>query len=246
MHEIDRQTLGEYEIGIRSNTFDPDKTTIILVHGIGVSSRYYVPLAKLLSANFNVFAINLPGYGGTKKPSKPLNVVELADVTATFVRQRALSNVIVVGHSMGCQVVAQLSATYPQLVKKVILLSPTTNNKERTVFMQGIRLFQDIFLETPKVNFIIFSDYVRMGVLRYLKTSTYMVNHHIEDILANASVPYLIVRGEHDPIARREWVAHLASLSPAISTAEISGAPHAFQYTFAKELEALCLPFLAK
>ncbi len=41
---------------------------VVLVHGLGVSSRYMVPLASNLARSFSVYAPDLPGFGLNSKP----------------------------------------------------------------------------------------------------------------------------------------------------------------------------------
>jgi pimeloyl-ACP methyl ester carboxylesterase len=246
MHTTYKTKIDGLEVAVRSNTFDVTRKTIVLIHGIGVSSAYFLPFAEQLAPEYNVFTLDLPGYGKTAKPSKPLNVGELAEITASFLITRQLTDVILIGHSMGCQIVAEVNRLRPDKVRNLILLSPTVNRKERTVFMQGLRLLQDTFYEAPKVNFIIFSDYIRMGVFRYLKTSKYMVDNHIEKALLNTTSPCLIVRGENDHIVPRSWTEELRRTSPAVLVREIPHAPHAFQYKHAQEAKDICQQFIEK
>src|SRR5215210_9038402 len=47
---------------------------VVLVHGIGVASRFMVPVAGLLSPYHRVYAPDLPGFGASDKPARVLNV----------------------------------------------------------------------------------------------------------------------------------------------------------------------------
>src|SRR5687767_14905256 len=40
-----------------------DRLPVVLVHGLGVSSRYMVPIARHLAPDFRVFAPDLQGFG---------------------------------------------------------------------------------------------------------------------------------------------------------------------------------------
>src|ERR1051326_6911199 len=51
--------------------------TVILVHGLAVSSGYMVPTALCLAPYYHVCAPDLPGFGKSAKPSYILNVPEL-------------------------------------------------------------------------------------------------------------------------------------------------------------------------
>lgn len=51
----------------------PDGATpsVVLVHGIGVSSRYFGPLEQHLSRDAHVVAPDLPGFGRSHMPDRP-------------------------------------------------------------------------------------------------------------------------------------------------------------------------------
>lgn len=244
LHTIIPEKIGDYTVHIRQHIQPALEKTIILVHGIGVSSNYYIPLAQELSNNFNVITIDLPGYGKTPKPASPLTIKQLAEVVAALVTTRNLQNVTLAGHSMGCQIIAHTNMLLTNKVTALVLISPTVNKKERTVFKQALRLGQDTFHETPTVNAIIFSDYLRMGITRYIKTSGHMVNDLIEETLRNSTTQTLILRGEKDRIVPRDWVMHLKTVNLNHSLIEVPDAPHAFHYTYAKQTAKLCVEFI--
>jgi pimeloyl-ACP methyl ester carboxylesterase len=242
--DIEYENIAPYIIGVRRNRYVSQRKTVLLIHGIGVSSAYFVPLANELSENYNVFALDLPGYGKAPKPKQPLTINELSDIVYAFIQTHSLQDVTVVGHSMGCQIIALLHDNRENTVFKKILLSPTVNRKERMVVLQSLRLFQDTFLESPKANITIFSDYLRMGVIRFLKTSRFMVEDLIESSLHDTEIPTLIVRGENDVIVPRDWTKYLQTLSDKISIKEVRSAPHAFHFRYPAETAEICKVYI--
>lgn len=235
--------VNEHIIHLRAITSDKP-TSILLVHGLGISGDYYIPFAKELAAYYNVYIIDLPGYGKTPKPSKALDITQLSTVLLQFVAQLHVHNLIVSGQSMGCQIVAHAITQQPDTFKKAILLAPTVNKKERTVSLQGIRLFQDTFHEPMSANILVFTNYARMGVSRFLKTACFMVNDHIEDTLKKNTIPVLLLRGENDKIVPKEWASFLASNSPYSTSSELPNAPHLLHYAQPKSLTNICRAFI--
>jgi len=220
-------------------------TVIVLVHGLGTSSDYFVPFAKALSDSYDVYMIDLPGYGKTPKPKKALTVEQLADVVLEFVMYMQLEHVVIVGQSMGCQIVAHATAQKPRLFQKAILLAPTVNRNERNLVMQGLQLWQDTFHEPLNANMTVFRDYLRMGVGRFIVSAEYMIDDHIEDVLVQNKLPILIVRGTKDKIVPRDWINFLEGTTPHSKAAEIVGAPHLVHYTQPDKLVAICRDFIA-
>lgn len=68
----------------------PNAPALVLVHGIGVASPYFVPTAEQLAPHFRVFAVDLPGFGLSDKPSHILDIAELADALAAWMRVEGL------------------------------------------------------------------------------------------------------------------------------------------------------------
>ena len=63
---------------------------VVPVHGLGLSCRYMVPLARHPAGDFRVFAPDLPGFGDSGRPREVLDVPGLADAPAAWVRATGL------------------------------------------------------------------------------------------------------------------------------------------------------------
>lgn len=218
---------------------------LLLVHGIGVSGRYFHRFADIAATKYTVIVIDLPGYGKTPKPTDgPLDIVELAEVVLAYARTLNDKKITLLGHSMGAQIVAHAVRIQPELFHSVILSGPTTNKNERTLFKQGIRLAQDTLREPFSANCIIFTDYMRMGLGRYLQTAKYMVEDRLDETIRGCTLPVLLIRGEDDIISPKYWTNYLAEQGKQASMVEIADSPHVSQYARPKELFEVCNAFL--
>lgn len=239
-----RLQVSGHAVDVRG-TFAPQRPPIVLVHGLGMSGEYFVPFADALAATHDVYALDLPGYGKTPNPERALTVSELGEVVAGVVRTLELDSPVVVGHSMGCQIVADTVARNPGLYAGYVLIGPTVDPGARSLLAQSSRLMRDTLREPPRNNLMVFRNYLRMGPLRYLHTVRHMLADRIEESVSRCSIPGLVVRGKSDPIASAEWARQLVDLAPNASLVEIPDAPHALQISQAQELAAECAPFLA-
>src|ERR1700736_2151867 len=108
--QLDRETTPvngrPLHVRVSTTVVPPDAPTFVLVHGLGVSSRYMIPLAKHLARSARVFAPDLPGFGKSPGPCRVLNVPELAEALLEWTQTRIHGPLVLVGHSFGCQVVA--------------------------------------------------------------------------------------------------------------------------------------------
>ena len=55
---------------------------VVLVHGLGLSGRYMLPVADRLAPRYPVYLPDLPGFGDSAKPARALDVSGLADALA--------------------------------------------------------------------------------------------------------------------------------------------------------------------
>lgn len=217
---------------------------IVMIHGIGVSSRYFLPFAEQMAKKYDVAVLDLPGYGASPDPKHTLSVAELGRIVGAYVRQSYDSPVVLVGHSMGCQIVAHAAQQDPGVARKLILLGPTVNRGERSRRWQAWRLLQDVLREPIDTSWLVFGDYLRMGVGRYLRTSRSMIEDKIEDTLADCNLPVLIVRGAQDKIVSARWVHYLQSRMRQAVVREVPDAPHVVQMKKPDELAEWCNEFI--
>ncbi|MBF4993976.1 alpha/beta hydrolase [Arthrobacter gandavensis] len=226
--EVRRLRAGDTEVGIRSSgTPGPD---VVLVHGIGASSRYFEPLARELSHDHNVHLVELPGHAGMERPREALTMAGYGASVAGALRQAGIDDALLAGHSMGCQVVVEAALADPQLVASLLLLAPTVNRAERKIAAQAFRLAQDTLHETFAVNRIVFSDYLRTGPRWYLGTLRRMMDHRMEKRLALTDCPAAVISGSRDPIVPRSWLLRLEEARDGVVLGEVPAAPHVLMW----------------
>ncbi|MGD8200733.1 alpha/beta fold hydrolase [Ornithinimicrobium sp. W1679] len=230
----------------------------VLVHGIGVGHHYLVPLAEALAGHGRterteptgpapiegtepegpartegsggVHVLELPGFGGTPTPPEPLTIEELAAVVVAYVRETGLDRPVLVGHSMGAQVVIEAALQAPHLAGPVVSIGGVVDHGDRSPLRQGLRLLADFALETPAANLAVFRDYVRTGPRRFLETVPTMLDYPTEEAVLQLQSPLLVVRGSRDPVARHDEADQLARLAPVGRLVEIPGA-HVVMFT---------------
>lgn len=89
--------------------------TFLLVHGIGMGTSYFAQLNSALESQGRMVAIDLPGFGDAPEPANALTMAEMGAVLINFVEVEGLGKQVLVGHSMGTQVVAEAAAQRPDL-----------------------------------------------------------------------------------------------------------------------------------
>jgi pimeloyl-ACP methyl ester carboxylesterase len=123
-------------------------------------------------------------------------------------RERGVTEALVVGHSMGSQVVVELARRAPALVEGAVLIGPVVDPERPGAVLQGLALLRDCLREPVGVDALLLADYLR-SLRWYLRQLPEMLHHPVQERLAEVTRPVLIVRGRRDPIATRDWCERL-------------------------------------
>ena len=188
-------------------------------------------MAAELAKHGEVFLVDLPGFGAAPDPRHNVSLEEHARVLGGFVSMAGLDNPVIVGHSMGSQVVSRLAVDFPELSDRYVLMAPTAEPGHRTFREQAWRLLVDITRETPALAGIVLSDYFfRCGVPYFLRQLPNLLEDRIEDRLPQMTQPTLVLCGDRDPIVPREWAQRVTELLPNGRFAEVEG-PHVIMHS---------------
>lgn len=230
----------------RSATAFAAAPPVVLVHGLGVSSRYLLPTARELAPLFPVFAPDLPGFGASDRPNHALNVEELADTLAAWMDAVGLEHAALLGNSMGTQVAAECAARHPQHVARLVLLGPTIDRDARSMPVQMFRLALAALQEPASAWSLVLQDYLHCGPVRLLQTCMHALAHRMEDTLPRVEAPVLIVRGEHDPLAPPRWVEELLDRCRDGRLLVMPHAGHIPHYSAPRQFALAIVPFLSE
>lgn len=217
---------------------------IVLVHGIGISSRYMVPLAERLAPYYRVYAPDLPGFGLSDKPRQALDVPELADSLAAWMEAVGLGRATLLGNSFGCQIIAEFAVRYPRRIERAVLQGPTIDPKARSALRQIVRWQLDTPREPPSQALIMLRDYIDCGIRRLVRTFRYSLEDRIEEKLPRINVPTLVVRGGRDLVVPQRWAEEATGLLPMGRLVVVPGAGHTVNYNSPLELARVVRLFL--
>ncbi|GAA3006214.1 alpha/beta hydrolase [Streptosporangium longisporum] len=209
---------------------------MVLVHGLGCSHRYFLPLARCLAPESRAVAVDLPGFGRTPGPREPLDIRGLSRALAGWLRATGRGGTPLVANSVGCQVVVDMAVHAPELLGPVMLIGPTMDAGARSAWRQAARLAGNTTFERPGLVPVLGRDYLVCGPRRYFATLHAALADPIEDKLGHVHVPAMVVRGERDLIAPREWSRRVADLLPRGELTEVPGAGHTLNYSAPAEV----------
>ena len=199
--------------------------TFVLVHGIGMGRKVFGDLVQRLEPHGLVVAIDQPGYGQAPEPPRTPTMERTADLVAAYLRHIDRGPVVILGHSMGTQVVTEVAVRHPATVERLVLVAPTVDRRHRRALSQLVRLGVDLLGESPKVLVLGAREYLRASpnLRRKMKA---MLAHAPERSYPRVQPPTLVFRGESDRVSPREWCEEVADLLPASDVFEVKGHGH--------------------
>jgi pimeloyl-ACP methyl ester carboxylesterase len=112
---------GRGRISYRT-TAGTGQVALVFIHGLGGDSKLFHKQLRHFSDRYRVVAVDLPGHGRSDwnaLPSQDDNVFSLLEV----IRHEALSDLVLLGHSMGGGVCFDLYSRMPGKIRAMVLIS---------------------------------------------------------------------------------------------------------------------------
>lgn len=86
---------------------------LLLIHGFPMNAAIWNTFSDQLQHHCRVITIDLPGFGKSPLPEGAFSIDTIADLVLQFLEARELSNVVVLGHSLGGYITLSMMARQP-------------------------------------------------------------------------------------------------------------------------------------
>jgi pimeloyl-ACP methyl ester carboxylesterase len=105
---------------------------LLLLHGIGDSSRNWVPAMRVLQRSYTVLAPDLPGHGSSSNPLGDYSLGSHASSMRDLLDLLSIERVTVVGQSFGGGVAMQFAYQFPGRCERLVLVDAGGLGREVT------------------------------------------------------------------------------------------------------------------
>lgn len=123
--EESRLQVNNMTIAYLSNAEPVEGETIVLVHGFGANKDNWTRLARELTGDFNVYAIDLPGHGDSSKAlDLGYRFEDQVGYLSQILKALGIEQTHMMGNSMGGAITALYAATYPEQIRSAVLFNP--------------------------------------------------------------------------------------------------------------------------
>jgi pimeloyl-ACP methyl ester carboxylesterase len=220
-----------------------DADAMVHVHGFGISGTYLEPTAALLAPHYRTFVPDLPGMGRSIRPEGGLDLPGLAKALMSYCDAVGVERPILVGNSLGCPIIVEVATTFPDRIKRAVLVSPAGGPNNQPLGRAIGQMAMDGLREPPSMLPIATRDYLRFGVLRSLSLFRAMTRYPTLERLPHLVVPTLVIAGLRDPLVRIANAPRFAVL-PHVDAVSVPGA-HALNYSAPQLIAGLIEAYIA-
>lgn len=235
-----------YDLTLATGSTD----ALVFIHGWLLSRSYWQPLINQLSTDYQCLSYDLRGFGDSQyspgaappRSCAGYSLLDYAKDLAILLKQLNISNVWLVGHSLGGSIALWAADQLPHLVKGVICVNAGGGiylkeeferfraagqqlAKFRPRWLQWLPLLDLLFARANVVqtldrhwgqkrllDFVMADAEAVVGSL--LDSTTEAEVHRLPQIVARLSQPVYFLAGAQDRIMEPKYVRHLASFHP--------------------------------
>ncbi len=233
---------------------DPSARTLVFLHGITGSRRYWEKRVMQLGRRYRVVIPDLLGFGLSPKPRIDYKMSAFVESLRAFIEGEGLDKrqVTIVGHSLGALIGVEYAIAHPGNVESLVLLNlpyHQSADEAHRLFWLGSPSYRKLLNEHSLVENI--SHIRRTGMdlfLRYVVrfpwsvladarkftmnslTSTIdhcLLNYRVQEVLPRLNpLPLLLLHGLRDGVAPFGHVSRLPERYPWMQLREIPGSGH--------------------
>jgi len=145
--------------------------TLLLLHGWQDTRHSFDAIATLLSKEYRVIRLDLPGFGQTETPRESWDVDAYIDFVNAFMKKINSKPQGMVGHSFGGRIIIKGVATKVFNPQKIVLISPAgvakRNTMRQSVYAAGA-LVGKVLINIPP--FLFWKSSLRKNIYRWMRS----------------------------------------------------------------------------
>lgn len=221
---------------------------LVIVHGLAGSGRWWTPNIPELSQHFQLYLIDLPGFGLMRRQRKHFSLPAMGEWLDAWTQTVGLKAFALLGHSMGGYVCMSLAARIPERVTRLILLDSIGIPFERTARQLIPSTLISMLHTTPAFWPILFYDSnIRAGISMVMRAANQIVALDADPVIEAVKTPTLLIWGDNDELVPLDYGYRLREKLASVQARMLvlKKANHIAMYDQPQQFNAGVLAFLA-
>lgn len=172
--------------------------TVILLHGLDGSWRWWLPTIRRLAPHFRCFALDFSPFDRWRERSR-VGLTRAAAFVAAWLDTLKLDRVHLLAHSMGGYSACQFAIAYPERLERLVLVAPAVLETRTLVGPHAGQLRARAWTVAPNFLPVLIGDSFRTGPLGWLRSAA--------ELRAATALPLdriaastLLIWGDRDPL----------------------------------------------
>lgn len=217
---------------------------LVLIHGYGTSGYVWQRVLPYLCPRYQVFVLDLPGYGRSTAP-RLWQLRAIAPVIAAWLHSLRLPPVAVMGHSMGGAIAIHLTALAPEAVCKLVLVDAAGLPLQSSFPLLALRAaYSMIQPGNGRYPLQMVRDAVQPRFRVLWQTSQEMLRSDLQLELASITSPTLIIWGQRDALLPIALGHALNAALPHATFVSLPGCGHRPMLAQPERFSQIVLDFL--
>lgn len=184
-------------------------SALLILHGWGDTSKSWQALAAVLSKTHRVICVDLPGFGGTQRPTDTWGLDNYAQFVNHFLVKIGISDYVMIAHSNGGAVAVHGIATSQLTPTRLVLVASAgvrdTEQAKKKLLKYAAKGGKLLLKPLPtamqrrarrKLYGAIGSDYLVVEGME--ETFKRVVAHDVQAEAAKVTIPTLLIYGDKD------------------------------------------------
>jgi 3-oxoadipate enol-lactonase len=192
-----------------------DRPLVVFTHGAGIDHREWDGAVGMVQGDFRVVTWDVRMHGASRPNTTPFTIPLVTDDLVALLDELGATQAILVGHSMGGNIVQEVIFRHPERVRAAVLLGCANNVGKLTVLERlQIRLSgplfalypynllrrqsADISADRPEVCTYLYEAMGQMSKVDFVTVLLALLRNLHEEPGYTIPVPFLLSHGVHD------------------------------------------------
>ena len=255
---IDENKIRYLESGNSDNT-------LVLIHGLGASANRWEYVIPHFKKNYRVIVPDLIGFGYSDKPLVDYTTDFFSEFLKKFLEKLDIKNPVLIGSSLGGQIIAEYTLNNNSAVQKLVLISPSGVMKHSTPALDAYVMaalypnqeaaknaFEMMSGSSKNIDPKIVEGFVKRmrlpnAKMAFMSTLLGLKNSQtLTEKLSSITVPTMVVWGELDPVIPVKYADSIVSTIKDCRFYRMDGCGHTPYVEVPETFVKIVMEFLRK
>ena len=188
---------------------------VIFLHGWVGSWRYWISSMQVTSTSYRAYALDLWGFGDTAQRPERYPIQKQTELVRSFLDEMGIGKIALIGHGLGASVALNFTATYKEIVDRVMLVNCPLEEKSVSTRLYSDSMDKLIHWLAGNASNAksALADAKKADPAAIAVSRAFGQSEKLFNLVNRQHTPSLLVNGARDELVRQPSIQHLSVLS---------------------------------